>query len=200
MLFRLPYNFPISNVWKRHIGYVKVSALFWDLTQLEFLCRIQCWGIYGVRVYITVSLHTVHTRPWAKQKVQITWCQFVKASVLWCVVFTEVTLPAFLFWLAVTKGSILSVSGDFPACSSIMREICVRKRGSATCWILEQATSCKSWQLQWCETPWLKAFTLELNSIHSQSFNTVPWGGSYDWCILLLSGGWRQEVWDGMIW
>lgn len=156
--------------------------------QKTVLRHIQCYSTH----HITVSLHALHTCSWAKQKVQITWWQFVKAPVLWCMVFNEVTLPTFLFLLAVTKGSILSVSGDFPAYSSIMREICVRKRGSATCWIFEQATSCKSWQFKWCETPWLKAFTLELNSIHNQSSNSVPSGGSCDSCILLVSGGWRQ--------
>lgn len=57
-----PYSFLISNVWKRHIGYVKVSALFWDPVGVslqntvlrhtqcytsQYLC-IQCIHILGL--------------------------------------------------------------------------------------------------------------------------------------------------------
>lgn len=168
----------------------------WRFLQKTVLRHIQCYSKH----HITVSLHTLHTCPWAKQKVRITWWQFVKASVLWCMVFIEVTLPAFLFWLAVTKGSILSVSGDFPACSSIMREICVRKRGSATCWIFELATSCKSWQFKWLWNSSVKSIHIGAKQ-HSQSVLQLCSLGRLLWFMYLTGIWWlKTEVWDGMIW
>lgn len=186
--------FPITTVLQGHTWYVKVNILFGDLSWFESLCRILCCGMYVGTVYITVSSHTMHTLGLSiKYRSPDGSLQRPLSCDAWCSLrwYCQLFFPDLLL----PKKAIFQPVEVFLLAVHITKEICEEKlshlldfRAGHLCLI------CKSWQLKWCKSPWLKAFTIDLKSIHTQSFNSVPLGGSSD--DLYLAGMWwlKTEV------